>query len=62
MNNHTIATAVAGSQWRAYLRLCKPKVVVLVVFTAIVAMIRHADRAPTGARLEASRWHAQVTS
>jgi protoheme IX farnesyltransferase len=39
MNNHTIASTVAGSQWRAYLRLCKPKVVVLVVFTAIVAMI-----------------------
>jgi len=39
MNNRTLVTTAAISHWRAYLRLCKPRVVALVVFTAMVAMI-----------------------
>jgi len=38
MNVRTLAPA-AVVPWRAYLRLCKPKVVALVVFTALVAML-----------------------
>jgi len=39
MNHRTLAMATTLSQWRAYLRLCKPRVVALVVFTALVSML-----------------------
>lgn len=39
MNLSTLAPAVVTLPWRAYLRLCKPKVVALVVFTAVIAML-----------------------
>ena len=38
MNVRTLAPAIAVP-WRAYFRLCKPKVVALVVFTALVGMV-----------------------
>lgn len=39
MNTSTLASTVTTASWREYLRLCKPKVVALVVFTAMVAML-----------------------
>ena len=39
MNVRTLAPAAVAVPWRAYLRLCKLKVVALVVFTAMVAML-----------------------
>ncbi len=33
-----LQTAIATSNWREYLELCKPKVVSLIVFTAVVGM------------------------
>ena len=39
MNVRTQAAAVVSFPWRGYLKLCKPKVVSLVVFTAMVAML-----------------------
>jgi protoheme IX farnesyltransferase len=42
MNGRVLAivpTAAGVARWRAYLRLCKPKVVALLVFTAQVAML-----------------------
>ncbi len=38
MNSRTLTAAATTIPWRSYLRLCKPKVVALVVFTAVVAM------------------------
>ena len=38
MNDSTL-TEEAGLSWRQYLELCKPKVVLLIVFTAIVGML-----------------------
>jgi len=38
MNDSTL-TKEAGLSWRQYLELCKPKVVLLIVFTAIVGML-----------------------
>jgi protoheme IX farnesyltransferase len=35
----TVAPALVTVPWRTYLRLCKPRVVALVVFTALVAML-----------------------
>ena len=37
MSNRAISMAPAGS-WREYLELCKPRVVMLLVFTAVVGM------------------------
>ena len=36
--NDSVATATVGPLWREYLALCKPKVVVLLIFTAVVGM------------------------
>ena len=38
MNNQT-AIVEQGSKWREYYELCKPKVVVLIIFTAVVGML-----------------------
>ena len=38
MNDSTL-TEKAGLSWRQYLELCKPKVVLLIVFTAVVGML-----------------------
>lgn len=55
MNVRTLAPA-AVIPWRAYFRLCKPKVVALVVFTAMVAMLLAAppDRIPWSLLLAAT--------
>jgi len=39
MTVRTLASTSAAAGWQAYLRLCKPRVVALVVFTAMVAML-----------------------
>ena len=39
MNLSTFAPAIVTLPWRAYLHLCKPRVVALVVFTAMIAML-----------------------
>jgi len=36
--NDSVATPVVSPLWREYLELCKPKVVVLLIFTAVVGM------------------------
>ena len=38
MNNQTVAVEQAP-KWREYYELCKPKVVVLIIFTAVVGML-----------------------
>lgn len=36
--SNSVATVSVGPLWREYLALCKPKVVVLLIFTAVVGM------------------------
>jgi protoheme IX farnesyltransferase len=37
--DRAVGTAAGGSLWRDYVTLCKPKVVALIVFTAVVGML-----------------------
>ncbi|HHC73279.1 MAG TPA: protoheme IX farnesyltransferase, partial [Thiotrichales bacterium] len=37
--NARVETLVAAFPWRRYLELCKPKVVALIAFTALVGML-----------------------
>lgn len=56
MNLSTLSPAVVTLPWRAYLHLCKPKVVALVVFTAVISMLLAApsDQVPWMLLLTAS--------
>ena len=38
MTEHTINNSLENLGWRSYYQLCKPKVVMLIVFTAVVGM------------------------
>src|SRR3990172_9750838 len=49
MHSYSVARGAAGAvaiPWRAYWRLCKPKVVLLVTFTAVVGMFLSPAGAP----------------
>jgi len=49
MHSYSVARGAAGAvaiPWRAYWRLCKPKVVLLVTFTAVVGMFLSTAGAP----------------
>ncbi|MBI2290599.1 MAG: protoheme IX farnesyltransferase, partial [Betaproteobacteria bacterium] len=49
MHSYSVARGAAGAvavSWRAYWRLCKPKVVLLVTFTAVVGMFLSTAGAP----------------